>query len=42
MGMRSHLFTVRVVKHWLPRAVVKSPSLQLFKRDVDVALEDVA
>ena len=32
-----------VVSHWtrLPRAVVESPSLEGFKKHVDVALEDV-
>jgi len=43
MGIRKNFFTERFVKHWnmLPREVVESPSLEVFKKHVDVARQDI-
>lgn len=40
LNTRKHFLTVRVIKHWngVPKEAVESPSLQIFKTQLDIAL----
>ena len=43
LNMRKNVFPVRVTEHWkrLPREVVESPSLEIFKSHLDRVLDNV-
>ena len=38
LNIRKHFFTLRVTEHWhrLPRGVVESPSMEIFKSRLDM------
>jgi len=43
LDIKKNFFTERVIKQWnrLPRELVESPSLEVFKKHTDIALSDM-
>jgi len=43
LDIRKNAFTERAVRHWhgLPKELVESPSLEVYKKSVYLALQDV-